>query len=160
MKINKFIAAATLAAAVASTAALADDAVVATPAPNTVVYVQQLPTPAELTKAAAAQGVTLVQISQTANMISATYKRSDGEVTTVAYEPLSAAGVDAATPGPTVATATPAPSTTVVYTTPVYYDYPYGYPYWGWYPPVAVGIGFGWGWGGHWGGGHWGGWHR
>ncbi|HVW20807.1 MAG TPA: hypothetical protein VHC86_06290 [Opitutaceae bacterium] len=111
--------------------------------PTEVVYVPQLPTAADLTKAAQAQNVTIERIDQTASQVTAVYKYSNGQESTVSYQPLSAAG-SAGVPVP--ATAAPATTTsTVVYTTPGYYDYapyPYYYP-WGWYSPVVVGVGFG-----------------
>jgi hypothetical protein len=165
MKISTLLAVSTLAAVLAVPRARAD-APAALPTPNAIVYVQQLPTPAELSKNAAAQGMKVEQISQTANQITIVYRLADGRTNTVAYQPLAAVDSTAVL-NQTVATpATPAPA--VVYTTaaPVYdpyYDY---YPYWGWWPPVAVSLGFGFhdGWGGGfhhgWGGFHGGGFHR
>lgn len=148
MKTTKFIAAAIAAAGLFSTGALAQTP--AAPAsPNEVVYVPQLPSAAELTKAAAAQNITIERIDQTSSQIVVTYKYPTGQENTVAYEPLSSASGVAAPASST--TAAPASSTTtVVYSAP-YYTYPYYPYYWGWYPPVAVGIGFGfhgggWGW--------------
>jgi hypothetical protein len=171
MKIHTLIAGSILATALFSTAAFAQNTVAsasiaATPTPNEVVYVPQLPSAAELTKAAAAQGVTVEQINQTSSQITVVYKYSNGQVNTVAYQPLSAADASAV-PMPTTAapgTVAAAPATTVVYQTApgYYYDYPYpyyGYGYgWGWYPPVAIGVGIGFhggggfrgGFGGHW----------
>ncbi|HWB98063.1 MAG TPA: hypothetical protein VG672_15220 [Bryobacteraceae bacterium] len=142
MKTNQFIAAALVAVGLFATGALAQTPA-APSAPTEVVYVPQLPTAADLTKAAQAQNVTVERIDQTATQITAVYKYSNGQETTVSYQPLSAAGA-AGVPVP--ATAAPATTTTstVVYTAPgYYYDYgPYYYP-WGWYPPVTVGIGLG-----------------
>jgi hypothetical protein len=149
MKTQSLIAGTILATALLSTAAFADNTVSpAVSTPNEVVYVPQLPNVADLTKAAAAQGVTIAQIDQTASQIVVTYKYSNGQTNTVAYEPLSAAEANGV-PVPTVApgTAAAVPATTVVYqTVPAYYYgsyYPYAYAPWGWYPPVAIGIGFG-----------------
>lgn len=142
-----------LAAALATTAALADAPAVAAPTPNAIVYVQSLPSPAELSKAAAAQGLSIAQINQTSDQVTVVYKSASGETNTIAYRPLSAVGAApaAATTSQTVVVpSTPAPSTTVVYSTPVYTYDPYWYPGWGWYPPVAVSLGFGWH-GGGWG---------
>ncbi|HEX3730332.1 MAG TPA: hypothetical protein VHV47_11045 [Opitutaceae bacterium] len=143
MKTNHFLAAALVACGLFATGALAQTP--AAPAtPTEVVYVPQLPSAADLTKAAAAQNVTIERIDQTASQITVAYKYPSGQETTVSYQPLSAAGV-AGVPVP--ATAAPAaPGSAVVYTSPgYYYDYgpsPYYYP-WGWYPPVAIGLGFG-----------------
>ena len=90
MKINRFIAASILGTALLSAAALADPAPASLPTPNAVVYVQQLPSPADLTKSAAAQGLTVSQISQTANQITVVYTTPNGQTNTVAYQPLSA----------------------------------------------------------------------
>ena len=177
MKTPKLIAGTILASALLSTAAFAQNTVSVAPAnpasaPNEVVYVPQLPSAAELTKAAAAQGVTVVQINQTSSQITVVYKYSNGQVNTVSYQPLSAAdasGVPMPTAAPAAGAVAVVPGTTVVYQTaaPGYYYDGYPYPYYGygygWYPPVAVGFGFGfhggggfrggWGGGGH--GGHW-----
>ena len=95
MKTNKFAIAAIVAAALGTAAlAQAPAAPAATPgvaAPNEIVYVPQLPSAAELTKAAAAQGVTITQIDQTSTQITVTYKYTNGYVNTVSYQPLSAA---------------------------------------------------------------------
>jgi hypothetical protein len=152
MKTNKFIAVAAIAAAgLFTTAALADTP--SAPSANEVVYVPQLPSASELTKAASAQGVTVERIDQTSSQITVTYKYSNGQVNTVAYQPLASADSNTVptptTAAPAVAVAAPA---TVVYTTPGYYYDPYPYYGWGWYPPVAlrVGVGFGFHGGGRW----------
>jgi hypothetical protein len=153
MKTHTLIAGATLATALFATAAFAQNTVSpvspAAVAPNEIVYVPQLPSASDLTKAAAAQGVTVLQINQTSNQITVTYKYSNGQTNTVAYQPLSAAdsnGVPVPTVAPAPGTVAVAPATTVVYQSApgYYYDYPYPYYYgWGWYPPVSIGLGFG-----------------
>lgn len=150
MKTNKFVAAAFAAAGLLTTGAFAQNQA-PSPAPNEVVYVQQLPSAAELTRAAAAQNVQIERIDQTQSQVVVVYKYSNGQENTVAYQPLSQAN---AVPTPTTPApaATTAPQTTVVYSSPYYYD-PYYYPGWGWWgPPVVVGFGFhgGWGFRGHW----------
>jgi hypothetical protein len=147
MKTNKCIATAILSAALLGTAAFAQSSPSAAPAPNEVVYVPTLPSVADLTKAAAAQNVTVQQINQTSGQITVVYKYANGQVTTVAYQPLSAAENSALT-APAVAAAdvpaTAAPATVVYTTAPAYYYAPYPYYYgWGWYPPVSIGLGFG-----------------
>ncbi len=145
-----------------------------TPAINHVVYLAQLPAPADLIKAAAAQGTTITRMDQTNNQIVVVYQYAGGRSVAFAYTLLSAAGSAPGVPasanqmvipsGPAPAVATTAPSTTVVYTSPppAYYypTYVSTYdPVWDFWAPVAIGIGLGWGWhGGHWYGGH-GGWH-
>ena len=143
----------------------------AAPAPNQIVYKSQLPTPQELTNAAASRGLTVEQIDQISGRITAVYKTANGQTSTVAYALLPNAG--GVGPSEVVAMAPSGTNSTVVYTgapDAYYYDplyspwyYGYGYPYGG----VALGIGFGGGYyyrghyyrGGHPGGGyHGGGW--
>lgn len=125
------------------------------PAPNQIIYAPRLPSASELANVAAAQGLTIDQISQTANQVTAIYRSKDGQTNTVAYQLLPTAG--SATATTTVVVPNPAP--TVVYETAprvVYYD---SYdPFWPryYYPPVSLHLGFGYyhGWGGgyhhHW----------
>jgi hypothetical protein len=137
------------------------------PAPNQIIYIPQLPNPAELANAAAAQGVTVEQINQTSTQITVVYKYANGQTNTICYQLLSNAGA-----APAVGALTGAPVTTVVPTTtnvvyatpsPAYYYYPYGYSYpygyyYPWYAPVSIGLGFNFGYGyGH--GGYHGGYH-
>jgi len=131
------------------------------PAPNSIIYIPRLPTPAELSGAATAQGLTIAKMEQTSDRITVVYQYANGQMNTVSYQLLGSAGV-APTP---VASATPTPTavvpatSTVVYTAPAYYGDPYYYGYgwgWPWYAPVTVGLGFGFH-TGHFYGGHWGG---
>jgi hypothetical protein len=116
----------------------------AAPAPNQVVYAPRLPSPAELSSAAAAQGLTVVRIEQSGSQIVAVYQYSNGQTNTVAYQLLPANGAYA----PATAQSGPAPTTVVYADAPrvVYADgpgyYPGYYPYY-WYPPVSIGIGLG-----------------
>jgi hypothetical protein len=118
------------------------------PAPNQIVYTPRLPTAAELTSAASAQGLSVERIEQSANQIVAVYKTSSGQTNTVAYQTLPPAGVATpTTPAPNYTVTAPPP--TVVYEQPaprvVYYDDdPFYYPRI-WYPPVSVRLGFGFG---------------
>lgn len=118
------------------------------PAPTQIIYSPRLPTPAELTSVATAQGFTVQQINQTASQITAIYRNANGELTTVAYQLLPTQGTS------TTTVAIPAPAPTVVYeqvpTTVYYRSYD---PYWPrYYPPVSLSLGFGYYRG--WGGGH------
>lgn len=131
------------------------------PAPNQVIYSPRLPSPTELTNVAAAQGLTVEQISQTATQVTAVYRYPNGQTNTVAYQLLPTSSAPAST-----TVVVPGQPTTVIYDqTPrvIYYD---RYDYWPryYYPPVSLSLGFGysggWGRGGHWGGGHYGGGHR
>lgn len=167
MKSNKIIFTASLAAAALSAGAWAQPANVSTP-PSEVIYLPQLPTPADLSQGAAAHGQTLGRIEQTGNRVVAVYNGPNGQTLTVDYELLpSQTGAPAQAQGPTLAPeiyAQPqgypaqqqayapapgdvAPTNTVVYSTPPAYGaypydyYPYGY-YWPFYPAVSIGFGF------------------
>jgi hypothetical protein len=118
------------------------------PAPSQIIYSPRLPSAAELTSVATAQGQTVQQITQTSNQVTAIYRNSNGALTTVAYQLLPTSG----TQPTTIAVASPAP--TVIYEeaprTVYYRSYD---PYWpSYYPPVSLSLGFGYyhgGWGGH-----------
>ncbi|MFI5357470.1 MAG: hypothetical protein ACHQ4G_09060 [Opitutales bacterium] len=133
---------------------------------NHYIYLAQLPTSADLVKAAEAHGVKISRIDQTNDRIVVVYEYAGGATQTVAYALLPAAGTSqsAAAPAP-AALAQPAPTViypqsapTVVYTRPatVYYQPAYG-PYydpaWDFWAPLAVGLSLGWVWhdGGHYG---------
>ena len=111
------------------------------PAPSRIVYTPRLPSPNELISVAAAQGLAVDRIEQSANQILVTYKDSAGQPTVVSYQLLATAAN-----APTVATTAPAvaPAPQVVYVDPYPYVYadPYYYP-WPYYSPVAVSVGFG-----------------
>ena len=119
--------------------------------PNQLVYAARLPSVAELTNAATAQGLSIDRIEQTSAQITVVYRYGNGQTNVVAYLLLPAAGA-ATSPIPTPS-APPAvvyqPAPTVVYQPAprvVYYDgYGYGpayYPYY-WYPPVSFSVGLG-----------------
>lgn len=127
--------------------AVAPATAAATPAtPNQIVYTPRLPSAAELTDAAKAQGLAVERIEQSAAQIVATYRNSNGQVNVVCYQTLPPTGTPAE-----VVSVPASPPPTVVYQAPprvVYYDYydPFYYPYSRvWYPPVSVrfGVGFG-----------------
>jgi len=145
----------------AATATVASPA----PAPNTIIYIPQLPNPTELANAAAAQGLTIDKIIQTSAQVVVVYKYANGQTNTVAYQLLPMAGTAPANTTTVVpantATVVPATTATVVYASPApayYYD---SYPYysWPWFAPVAfsVGLGYHGGWGYHGGLGYHGG---
>jgi hypothetical protein len=113
------------------------------------VYTPKLPTPEDLTSAAAAQGYTIERLVQTGTQVIAFYRTPNGQSTTVAYQSLPPAGpAPAANPAPAPArVVVTAPPPVVYETVPrvVYYDdyYPsYYYPR-VWYPPVSLSFGFG-----------------
>lgn len=116
------------------------------PAPSRIVYTPRLPSPNELISVAAAQGLAVDRIEQSANQIVVTYKDNAGQPTVVSYQLLATAAN-----APTVATpATPAPAVAVAPAAPVVYVEPYPYVYadpyyypWPYYSPVAVSVGFG-----------------
>ncbi len=137
----------------------------ARPMVDGLVYVAQLPTPAQLMKEAAAEGITISRLEQTAGRILVTYQYANGTTRIYAYLPLAADGtVPAGTPALVASTTTPP---AVVYAEPerVYY-YPPRYaryydPAWDFWAPLAIGVGLGWGFGdhGHFHGGYHGGGH-
>ena len=148
-------------------------AVAAPLAPDQIIYASQLPGVTSLTNAAAAQGLAIKQIVQSAREVTVSYQLANGQTRTISYQLLPTAGaqvaqgvpVPASAPPPVtvvpapvgVPTVTVVPAPTVIYTPAVesyYYD-PYYSGYW--YPPVSVSLGLGWGWGhgyGHGWGGH------
>src|ERR1035437_9950889 len=101
MKSNKIIFTASLAAAALSAGAWAQPANVSTP-PSEVIYLPQLPTPADLSQGAAAHGQTLGRIEQTGNRVIAVYNGPNGQTLTVDYE-LLPTQTAAPAQGPTLA---------------------------------------------------------
>ena len=156
MMTRQFTLAAILIGAVACTGATAQTASGGQdPAPNELIYVPAIPTAAELSQTAVAQGQTIASIRQVNGEEIVTYRLSDNRVNIVAYLPLSAAGSaapaasGAATLVPTPSTAAPAVGPAVVYESPspdYSYDYPDYYP-WGWYSGPYFGFGYGYGYG-------------
>lgn len=130
-------------------------------APSTVIYLPQLPSADELSRAAAAQGQTIAKIEQTNGQVTVVYQGANGTTNTVAYLPLSQAGSSAPAPVPAVVPAPSSPPPQIVYQAapppvvyqapaPVYYpDYyapDYYAPYY--YPSLSFGFGYYRGWGG------------
>ena len=130
------------------------------PAPDAIIYLHQLPEPAELTNAAAAQGITVERITRTSAEVTVVYQGADRQVHTVAYQLLPVAGGSptaacttlTAVPAPggfptaacPVLTAIPTASPTVLYAAPTpayYYDSSY-YP-WPWLGSVSFSGGLG-----------------
>lgn len=135
--------------------------------PDRIIYSGQLPSVAQLTQTAQAQGLTIANISQTARDITVTYRLANNSTRTISYQLLPDAGAAVMTePAPTVVQSAPAtvqvveytpPPPTVIYRTydPYYYD-PFYWPR----VPVSVNLGFGWGFRGgrgygHYHGRHW-----
>lgn len=134
-------------------------------APDRIIYSGQLPSVAQLTQTAQAQGLTIATISQTARDITVTYRLANNTTRTISYQllpesqptavvPVSSAPVVETAPA-TVQVVEYAPPPTVVYR---YYD-PYYYdPFYWPRVPVSVNLGFGWtfrgGHGGHYHGRH------
>jgi uncharacterized membrane protein YgcG len=172
MKTNSILTVIALATTLVATGAMAQSSSQATPttptapaaavnpmpAPNQIIYLPQLPSPASLVNVAAAQGLSVEQISQTSSQIIVVYKYGNGQTNTVCYQLLSTAGAApvAAAAAPVVVPA----QTAVIYSTPApaYYCDPYYYP-WPWFGPVAVGLDFGFRGGYYNGGFHGGGFH-
>ncbi len=116
----------------------------ATNAPTTpahIVVTSKLPTVPELSKIAAAQGLNVDKIEQTATQVTLTGHTQSGQVSVLTYAlPGDPAVAAAGVPAPAVVYTTP----TVVYAAPGYYDYPYyAYRPHVYYPRVGVRIGFG-----------------
>lgn len=116
---------------------------------NQIVYSPQLPTAQDLSNAAAAQGLTIDRIEQTATQVTVVYKTQNGLTTTVSYQLVPRATGTAST---LVLPTTPAPaiiysdSPRVVYRYDPYYAYdPFYYSPWYPYPRISLGIGFGYG---------------
>jgi hypothetical protein len=118
------------------------------PTPNSIIYIPRLPTPAELSNAAAVQGLSIEKMEQTGDHITVLYRYADGQFNTVAYQLLPTPGAGGPAPA-TPAAVVPAATTTVVYPAPSYYYYdPFYYPWpWPWFGPVSfrVGVGYGYG---------------
>jgi hypothetical protein len=126
---------------------------VAAPAPEPVqvdglIHVQQLPTPAQLTRDADAEGMAITRMDQFSDRIVVTYRYASGNTRTFAYTmtlPTDPEKQIAAAPA-----AQPPPlerSYTVVYTepAPVYYSPRYVRSYDPYYygPSLSIGLGFG-----------------
>jgi hypothetical protein len=136
---------------------------------NRIIYAPRLPSPTELSNVAAAQGLGIERIDQTDVQITVTYRASNGQVSTVAYQLLPDSStqnmttVGQSAPARTVVYSQPAPTVVytqaapVVYSRPApyyYYDDPFYYPWrsnYGYYNPVSVSLGFGY-YGGYYGG--------
>jgi hypothetical protein len=166
---NKLIPVLIFAAGLLGTALAAESETAASPAapapaPDRTIFAPRLPSPAELTDIAAAQGQSIERIEQTASQVTVTTKTADGRTTTVLYQLLSTAGN-----APARVAAAPRASVTnvvvvqdddpeVVYV-PRYRYYSYD-PAWDYWPPLGLGIGLGWTFhGGYYGHSHYG-WHR
>ena len=141
----------------------------AVPQASQVVYSPRLPSAGELTNVAAAQGLSIDRIVQTASQMTVVYRLASGQTNTVAYVLLPAAGTVPGTagvsvasvatptsPAPQVVYSAPAPAPQVVYYSapapaPEYYYDPFYYPgyYSSWYAPVALSVGFGFGYHGY-----------
>jgi hypothetical protein len=115
--------------------------------PNRIIYAPQLPSPAELTSAAAAQGVLIEKIDQSASQVAVTYKDASGQTSVVSYQLLSAAGTTAPAPAPAPVSVVASRPVVVYPSAPrvIYYDTyePAYYPRYYAYPPVSLHLGFG-----------------
>ncbi len=167
---TKLIPVLIFAAGLLGTALAAESETAASPAapalpPDRTIFAPRLPSPAELTDIAAAQGQSIERIEQTASQVTITTKAPDGRTTTVLYQLLSTAAN-----APAARTATTAPRATVtrvvvqddepeVVYVPRSRYYSYYDPVWDYWPPLALGIGLGWSFHGGYGHDHYG-WHR
>ena len=85
--------------------------------PDRIIYLGQLPTPAELARDAAARNASIVRIEQTNKRIVVFYQTPGGNITADAYELMSTAGIPVAPSvptAPTVSTVPAAPSAPVL----------------------------------------------
>jgi hypothetical protein len=177
MKTNSLAAAAALGVALLSPALRAQTASENQPlTPNSVIYLPQVPTVAELSRTAASKNQAIASIQLMNGVETVVYHLPNNQLNVVEYRSLPGTGSSAVTsdagpavtsaPMPYVASATTAPAPAVVYTDApppaYYYSYPAPYYYpWGWFPAGYIGFGFG----GHFGyrggfGGHFGGFRR
>lgn len=143
-----------------------------------VVYSTQLPSVQQLTDMARAQGTTVINVNQTANDVTVTYRLNDNSTRVVSYQLLPDQNFNAPAavqqqeqyvsqpppPPPAqvqiVEVAPPPP--TVVYRYYDRYDPFYSDPFWRPRVPISVNLGFGWGGyrGGYYGGHYYGRHHR
>ena len=125
------------------------------PAPDQVIYIPRLPSPAEVTSAAVAQGLKIEKIAETAGQITVVYQRSDGQISTVAYQLLPAAGTPSTATAATATVVAAQPAVVYASPAPAYYYDPYFYDPWPWFGGVFfdVGVGHGFHHGGFRGGG-------
>lgn len=118
------------------------------PAPvDGLIHVQKLPTTAQLTSDAEAEGMTITRMEQLTDRIVVTYRYPSGNTRTFAYTTTLPTDPDkevigAAPPAPAPA---PAPSYTVIYTepAPVYYYPRYVRTYDPYWPSTTFSFGFG-----------------
>lgn len=135
------------------------------------VYLSELPDPAELTKDAAANGMTVTRVDRTADRLVVTYRYSNGTTGTVGYALLSAGQSVKPVAPRTVTRVTevarvPAEPEVVYVERPVRTRVVYSDPVDDFWVPLTIGLGVGWI-GGHYsghhhyygGGGRGGGWH-
>jgi hypothetical protein len=116
----------------------------ALPSPNQIVYLPRLPSATELTNSAAAHGLIVDRMVQTANQMGVVYRTATGQTNVVSYQLLPAAGVPGTPVMPSVnMPTTPAPTVVYAQAAPTYvYRYGYSnYDPWYWYAPVAIGLG-------------------
>jgi hypothetical protein len=160
-----------LSAALAGTALIAQDApppptVTAAPPPaapapeipvDGLIHVQQLPTTAQLTRDAEAEGMAITRMEQKEDRIIVTYRYASGNTRTFAYTTTLPEDPDTevGAPPPARPAPVPAPNYTVIYTEPAPVYYPrYVRPYDPYYWPsssfsLGIGIGRNWGSYGH-----------
>jgi len=134
----------------------------AAPAPQTpvdgLIHVQKLPSPAQITADAEAEGMTVTRMDQESDRIIVTYRYASGNTRTFAYTTVLPTNPDNEIGASTVTSAPPppAPNYSVIYTepAPVYYYPRYVSPYYDSYWPrtsLSIGLGFGRGFGGYYG---------
>lgn len=129
----------------------ADDNAAPTPAPTPVdglIHVQELPTTAQLTKDAEAEGMAITRMEQSTDRIVVTYRYASGNTRTFAYTTVLPEDPDTVVGAPPPAPASESsPHYTVIYSEPppVYYTPRYYSPryYDPFGPSLSIGLGFG-----------------
>lgn len=109
------------------------------------IHVQKLPTPAQITSDAEAEGMTVTRMEQLADRIVVTYRYASGNTRTFAYTTTLPTDPDKEVAGVAPPPAAPAPSYTVIYTepAPVYYYPRYVRTYDPYWPATTFSFGFG-----------------
>lgn len=120
------------------------------PAPEPVrvdglIHVQQLPSTAQLTKDAEAEGMSITRMEQSADRIVVTYRYASGNERTFAYTTVLPENPDAQVDAPPAMPAPESPRYTVIYRepAPVYYYPRYYYDPYPFRSSFSIGLGFG-----------------
>jgi hypothetical protein len=112
------------------------------------IHVQKLPTPAQITADAEAEGMSVTRMEQQSDRIIVSYRYASGNTRTFAYTTVLPSNPETEIGASTVTSAPPPPSPnyTVIYSepAPVYY-YPRSYYYNPYWPTTSFSLGLGFG---------------